>query len=386
MMKLARWTLLLGSILSLSAGCSTDIREISDVALVMITGVDYDKEQDKYIFTAHCVLPLATSMEKSSKQQEWVASAQGTSIMDASRNLRSRAGKTLDWQHDKFFIIGQEAATHALYEIIDYMTRSREIRISSHIIVSEGKAADMLAVKSETNELIANNFLGRTTNQHLWGKSVSLLVKDVSNLISNPYRGFVTGRVSLEKPVNSSKEVLVLSGGAVFNKGKFVDWLNGRDTITVYLLSKKREWSKLEFPITVHFNSITMTLLMQFPEEKLHFRQTDEGQTLDVDVSLKTTLMDMDHPLQLSRPGALEQLEQAASKEIEQMIADSLNHFQKKLKVDVLGFSDYICQYHPKVWNRMKDNWDELYPGIPVRIHVKVQFSKIGMTQILEGT
>jgi spore germination protein KC len=384
-MKLAKWTLLLGLIISLSAGCSTDVREISDVALVMITGIDYDKEQDKYTFTAYSILPSATSMEKSNKQKEWVASAQGTSIMDASRNLRSRAGKTLDWQHDKFFIIGQEAATHALYEIIDYMTRSREIRISSYIIVSEGNAADKLAVKSETNDLIANDFLGRTTNQHLWGKSISLMVKDVSNLFANPYRGFVTGRVSMEKPINSSKEVLVLSGGSVFNKGKFIEWLKGEDTITVYLLSKKREWSKLEFPITVQFNSSNVTLLMQFPKKKLHFRQTDEGQTLEIDVSLKTALMDMDRPLQLSRPGALDQLERVASKEIEQMIAGSLNHFQKKLKVDVIGFSDYIRQYHPREWNQMKDNWDEIYPAIPVRIHVNVQFSRIGMSQILEG-
>lgn len=384
MMKLVKWTLLFGAILTFAAGCSTDIREISDVALVMMTGIDYDKQQNKFTFTAYCILPSATSMEKSSKQHEWVASAQGNSIMDAGRNLRSRAGKTMIWQHDKFFIIGQEAATHAFYEILDYMARSREIRMSSYIVVSEGNAADKLGIKSETNDLVANDFMARTANQHLWGKSVSLMVKDVSNLFSNPYRGFVTGRLSLEKPANSSKEVLVLSGSSVFNKGKFVAWLKGKDTITVYLLSRKREWSKLEFPVKVKFDSANVTLLMQIPKKKFHFRLTDEGPALDVDVNLKAALMDMDRSLQLSRPDTLEQLERAANKQIEQMIASSLNHFQKELKVDVLGFSDYIRQYHPKEWNRMKDKWDELYPAMPVRVQVNSQFSKIGMSQILE--
>jgi Ger(x)C family germination protein len=385
-MKLVKWTLLLGAVLSLAAGCSTDVREISDVALVTMTGIDYDREQAKYTFTAYCILPSVTSMEKSSKQHEWVASAQGISILDAARNLRSRAGKTLIWQHDKFFIIGQDAAAHALYEIVDYMSRSREIRISSYILVSEGKAGDKLAFKSDTNELVANDFLGRTANQHLWGKSVSLMVKDVSNWFSNPYRGFVTGRVSLEKPVNSSKEVLVLSGGSVFNKGKFVDWLNGKDTLTVYLLSKKREWSKLEFPVTVRSGSANVTLLMQFPKKTFHFRQTDEGPALDVDVSLKAALQDMDRRLPLEQPNTLEQLERDAGKQVEQMIKGSLNHFQKELKVDVLGLSDHIRQYHPKEWSRMKDKWDEIYPSMTVRIHVNVQFSRIGMSQLLEGT
>jgi Ger(x)C family germination protein len=385
-MKLVKRLFLFGAVLMLTAGCSKDVKEISDIALVMMTGIDYDKETNRYIFTAHCVLPSASSTEKSSKQHEWAASANGVSIMDAARNLRSRAGKTLVWQHDKFFIIGQDAATHAFYDIVDFLTRNRDLRISGYILVSEGKAADKLAVKSDTNDLVANDFLGITANQYLWGKSVSLMVKDVSNMVSNPYRGFVTGRVTVEKPLSSSKEVLALKGGSVFDKGKFVDWLDGRDTIAVYLLSRKREWRKVEFPISIRVGPADVTLLMQFPKKTFHFRETDEGPALDVDVSLKAALMDTDRHLALYQPDTMEQLERTAGKQVEQMMAGSLNYFQKDLRVDVLGLSDYIRQYHPKQWSRMKDKWEDIYPALPVKIHVTAQLSKIGMNELLEGT
>lgn len=383
-MKLVKWTLLFGAILGFGTGCSTDITEISDVALVMITGVDYDREQHKFTFTTYCILPSSTSMDKTGKNNEWVASAQGASILDAARNLRSRAGKTMNWQHDKFFIIGEEAARYAFYEIVDYMTRSRDIRLTSYFIVSEGNAADKLKIRSETSDMLPNDLLGRTINQHLWGKSISLTLKDVSNWLNDPYRGFVTGRLRLDQPAGEQKEELVLGGGSVFHKRKFVAWLNGKDTLTVYMLSKKREWNKLEFPLKVKSDSANVTLLMQSPKRKFHYRRTGKGPELDVAIGLKASLMDMDRRLQINRMETVRELEQAAAQEIEKMIAGSLNHFQKDIQADVLGISDYIRQYHPKEWNRIKDDWDVLYPAMAVRVHAHVQLFRIGMSQSLE--
>ncbi|MBB6734196.1 Ger(x)C family spore germination protein [Cohnella zeiphila] len=385
MMRPVRWALLFAAFLTIAAGCSTDITEISDVALVMITGVDYDEERGKFIFTAYCILPSATSTEKTDKHHEWVASAQGDSILDAARNLRSRAGKTMNWQHDKFFVIGEEAARHAFYEIVDYMTRSRDIRLTSYILVSEGKALDTLKNKSETNDLLANDLLGRTINQHLWGKSISLTLKDISNWFADPYRGFVTGRLRTNHGAGRSEAGLVLSGGSAFHKGKFIGWLNGQDTLTVYMLSKRKEWNKLEFALRVQSRSANVTLLMHAPKKKFHFRQSDQGPAMDVDMNLKATLMDMDRPLQIQSPETLEQLERAAGREIEEMIEGSLRRFQRDFKADLLGLSDFIRQYHSKEWSRMKDKWDELYPAMPVKIHANVKLTIIGMNQSLEG-
>lgn len=385
MMMLVKRLATVVAIMSLAAGCTKDVREISDLALVMITGIDYDARQHKFLFTSYCILPSVTSIERSSKQHEWVASAQGSSIMDAARNLRSRAGKTLIWQHDKFFVIGEEAARHAFYEIVDFMTRSREIRMSSYVIVSEGKAADKLTVKSETNDLVSNDFLGRTMNEDLWGKSVALMAKDVSNWFADPYRGFVTGKVSLAKPVGGGNEVLFLSGGSVFHKGKLVDWMSANDALTVHLLSKKKEWRKLEFPTTVDFQSAQVTLLMQYPRATYRLRQSDGGPALDVNLRLKAALIDMDRQLKLLRPELLTQLEQAAARQMERTIEGSLNRFQRSLQVDVIGFSDYIRVYHPREWNRIKERWDQVYAAMPVHVHVDVRFTRIGMSKTMEG-
>ncbi|MNL76712.1 hypothetical protein D3C87_2027260 [compost metagenome] len=68
---------------------------------------------------------------------------------------------------------------------------------------------------------------------------------------------------------------------------------------------------------------------------------------------------------------------------MEKLIQKSLNHLQKDLKVDVLGFSELFKQHHPHEWNRIKNNWHEIYPTIPIQTNVHVAIEKIGLIQNL---
>lgn len=380
-MKNVKWLLIACSIMSLIAGCSPDVTEISDIALVMATGIDYDKEDDQYIITLNCVLPTTTSMEKAGKQSEWVASATGNSIMEATKNLRSRAGKTLIWQHNKFFIVGEGAARHSFFDIVDFLTRSRQIRITSYLIVSEGKAADKLKVKSETGDLVTNELLGKIRNEKEWGKSINLQIKDIANWNQSPYRGFVTGRLSTAVSQSNSNKVLFLKGGSAFNKGKFIDWLDGDDALVVHLLSKKSQWKNLEFTEVIQTKSLKLSALFHVSKTTIHSSYAHGSPQMNIAVNLNATMSDMQHALNLTSRETIMQLEKAASEYMEKKIRDRLNHFQRGLKADLLGFSDYFIQYHPKSWNKLKNEWENVYPTIPIQIKVVVKMEKLGMSQ-----
>ncbi|MDQ0897910.1 Ger(x)C family spore germination protein [Paenibacillus sp. V4I7] len=382
-MKNVKWFLALCSFLSLLAGCSPDIKEISDIALVTATGIDYDKESNKYVFTTYCVLPATTSTEKTGKLTEWIISANGDSILDAARNLRNRAGKSLVWQHNKFFIVGEAAARHSLYDVVDFLTRNRQIRISSHLLVSEGKAEDLLNIKSNISELASNVLLGIVRNEKEWGKSYSLMIHKVADLYASPYRGFVLGRLSMSPKSDTSQSSLLLKGGAVINKGKFVDWLDGNDVRVVHWLSEKSQWKNYEFTETLDFKSTKVTCYLRVSEREIHSDYVIGKPKLDILLNFKATLGEMNHHLALNDPVILGQLEQAVSKDLEKLIQASLKHFQEDLKVDLLGFSDYFIKYHPNKWEMLKNEWDDVYPTMSIPVHVVVKIEKLGMTQII---
>ncbi|SDN36639.1 germination protein, Ger(x)C family [Paenibacillus sp. yr247] len=382
-MKNVKWFLTLCSFLSLLAGCSPDIKEISDIALVMATGIDYDKESNKYIFTSYCVLPATTSTEKTGKLSEWVASAQGDSILDAARNLRNRAGKSLIWQHNKLFIVGEAAARYSLYNVVDFLTRNRQIRITSYLLVSDEKAEDILNLKSDISELASNVLLGIIRNEKEWGKSYSLMIQKAADRYSSPYRGFVLGKLSTSPKSENSPSSLVLKGGAVINKGKFVDWLNGNDIRVVHWLSEKSQWKNYEFTETLDYKSTKVTFFFRVAQSEIHSDYVKGKPKLDIQLNLKATLTEINHHLPLSDPDTLSQLEHEVSKRVEKQIHDSLKHFQKDLKVDLLGFSDYFIRHHPKGWEELKNEWDDVYPTISIPVHVDVKIEKLGMTQTI---
>lgn len=382
-MKNVKWFLTLCSFLSLLAGCSPDIKEISDIALVMATGIDFDKESNKYVFTTYCVIPATTSTEKTGKLSEWVNSATGDSILEAARNLRSRTGKSLVWQHNKFFIVGEAAARHSLYDVVDFLTRNRQIRITGHILVSEGKAEDLLNIKSNISELTSNILLGIVRNEKEWGKSYSLMIHKVANRYASPYRGFVLGRLSASPKSDTSQSSLILKGGAVINKGKFVDWLDGNAVRVVHWLSEKSKWKNYEFTETLDFKSTKVSLFLRVSKSEIHSEYVKGKPKLDIALNFKATLSEINHHLALRNPDILAQLEKSTTKHLEKTIHDSLNHFQQDLKVDLLGFSDYFIQHYPKEWEKLKNEWDDVYPTMSILVHVDVKIEKLGMSQII---
>ncbi|MEV5029433.1 Ger(x)C family spore germination protein [Paenibacillus sp. LPE1-1-1.1] len=375
-------SILLICLITWIAGCSADVTEISDIALVTATGIDYDKKINKYVFTSYCLLPTTTSTENTGKLSEWVVSATGNSILDAAENLRSRAGKTLIWQHNKFIIIGESAARYSFYEIMDFMTRNRQIRITSFLFVSEGRAENLLNMKTETEDLLSNDLLGKVRNEKEWGRSISQSIQNIANWNIDPYRGFVTGKISKSKQSFKSEEVLSLSGGSVFNNGKWVGWLDEQDVLVVHLLSDKSKWKDLVFSETFNFNDIKVTLYFKLDKQSIQSSFID-GPTLDIHLSLTSTVGEIEHYLSVDKLDTINQLEQAASTFLENKIKHTLLHFQKDLNVDVVGFSNLFYQHYPNEWAALKNKWTDIYPTIPVQTHVAVKIDKLGLNQSL---
>ena len=64
--------------------------------------------------------------------------------------------------------------------------------------------------------------------------------------------------------------------------------------------------------------------------------------------------------------------------EIKSLCEKALNKAQKELKTDIFGFGETIHRKYPKMWKKMKDNWDDIFPNLPVNITVEVDTKQLG--------
>ncbi|MCK9858678.1 Ger(x)C family spore germination protein [Paenibacillus sp. ATY16] len=367
------------------AGCSPDVNEISDIALVTATAIDYNAETKKFSFSAFCVMPSNTSQEKTSTLTQWVSSATGTTPLDAARKMRSRVGKNLIFQHNKFFIISESAARHALYEVVDYLSRKREFRLTAYPIIAPGQASDKLKLGTESGDMLPNDLLGQVRNNKLSGQEVALTIKDFVDLFENPNRGFVSGRIMIKSSETSKKKSLIMTGGAVIYKQKFAGWVEGNDVLTFNTLSKRKVWKDIEFNDVIHSkNGSEFSALFHEKDLEIHGDVQNGSPKMSVYLKYTASLEDVNEDSDIGDSSVILQMEQAASRHLEKKINKSLAFFQKKLKIDVLGFSDYYSQYHSKAWRTMQKDWETLYPMIPIQVHVTVLFEKSGMTTSIQ--
>ncbi|KRF31636.1 Ger(x)C family spore germination protein [Paenibacillus sp. Soil787] len=379
MNKAARF-LLLCIFAAMMEGCSPDVNEISDIALVTAAAIDYDMKTKKYTFTSYCVMPSNTSKEQSGSLTQWVSSASGNTLFEAGRKMRSHAGKNLIFQHNKFFIVSENAARHSLYEVVDFLSRKREIRVTAYPIITKGQASDKLKLGAESGDLVSNDLLGQIRNNKLLGQSATLTIKDFANLYANPDRGFVSGQLILKSSLKNADKVLLMNGGAVVYKEKFVGWLKGNDVLVVNLLSNRKSWGNLQFPESIKSKSdLRFSAIFHVTGSEIHSGFNNGSPKLNINLTLTASVEDVNHATEVTNSGTIVKMEYAAAKQIEKKIRASLDHFQKVLKVDIIGFSDYFFQHHPKEWKTIQRDWENIYPSIPIQVHVSVKIEKSGM-------
>ncbi|MBA2939628.1 Ger(x)C family spore germination protein [Paenibacillus sp. CGMCC 1.16610] len=378
--------ILLCIVVVLMGGCSRDANEIGDIAIDTAVALDYNIKSKEYTFTSYCVLPANSSQEKAGSFTQKISSETGSTLLEAGKKMRSHAGKNAIYQHNKFFIVGEDAARYSLYEVVDYLTRKREFRITSFPIITKGLASDKLKLKPESGDMVSNDLLGQIRNNKLLGQSAPILLKDFVNLFSNPYRGFVAASLILKPSESKNRDVPLLSGGAVIYKEKLVSWLNGNDVLVVNILTNKKIWRNLEFPENIESKSgLDFTSVFHVSNSEIHSEFSNGNPVIRINMKLDAAVESVNQDTKVLDSANINQMEKAAAEHIEKVIKTTLSYFQKDLKVDIIGFSDVLIQHYPNEWKVIQKDWENIYPTMPIQTHVSVKIERAGMTTSIGG-
>ena len=85
------------------------MRELDDLGLVMVVGIDKIKETNNFRITAQIAKPSGAGQAKGDSggdEPVWTGSAEGNSIFEAIRNLAKFSSRRIMWAHNNVVIIG----------------------------------------------------------------------------------------------------------------------------------------------------------------------------------------------------------------------------------------------------------------------------------------
>jgi len=361
-------------LISTIIGCWDNV-EIDERVYVLAIGIDKAEieKSEKMLFTfAFPNMQLAAGGDAGI--ENIVISRLGKSFYCTEERLTTRVDKDLFVGHLKVIIIGEEIARDSdkMRGILDAFEREPLISRKVRIAIAKGNAKDVLETEGKTESLIGIFFDGLfRTRDRVHGYDAGELGRVLKRL--HQYGEVTMPRITVEK------EEIVLEGKAVFNDYKLVGWLDEREK---QILTIIREEAK-----TLTFSIIHDDLIIPYcvSDVKVKFSLNNENEqmkiVIEIDVEGDIRQYQFNPEEDIMEPEFIKKVDKVINSTLELKTKKLINKLQKELKTDVIGVQSYLEKFHPKVWEKEKEDWERTFPNLDIEIKLNTKVRRIGLTR-----
>ncbi len=361
---LLTFTILLSSIFT--SGC-WNYREVDQFAIV--AGVAIDKGTDNQFQMTVEIIQISGG--KDSKTTSKIVTTEGKTMFDAARNMISLTGKRLYWSHSKVIIISKEIASEGLIKVIDWYSRDSETREDVNVLISEGASAKEIFIGQVASENIISLALNKMIkNQVSLSKApiTDMLLLDINEHMKSKTAAMPT--VALKQI--DGKMAPHIMGTAIIKNDKLVGFLNGEETKDLLFIRNEIKGGLLIEEMQSK-NEATFVSLEIFKSETKVTPVVD-GKDIQINLETKTTVA-------IDEIGGTENfLDEEGQKKLEQSTENTLKErmealikkVQSEYGADIFGFGVKLHEDKAKEWNKVENNWDEVFKDLKVNIKTKV--------------
>lgn len=365
-------------LLLLLTGCWSS-KPIEDLNIIVGSAVDKDKGR-KIRSTLQYVVPQVLSSKKDG------GASQGKPYLNVSE--KGPSPEPIGWKttlkkegyifgaHQKIIVIGAELAREVnLEELLDLYYRDVDIRGSTLVFISKGKASTTL--ETQEPNIIPSLKIAEIAGEHLTMK----LLKPVT--LTNILGKMDGGASFLLQQIDAKKGKVKFEGAAVINgKSKKMigsfneDELEGINWITAenQTGSIKAYDEQKEQPIYYEVESI-----------KSHIKPIVNGEQISfkVDIESEGRISEYWDPYEkpVYKNKNIKKIERVAGQNVKHLMEKVVAKMQKEYKADVVGFGNQLRIKNPKVWDKVKDDWDQKFSKIPVQFTVNLNIKDYGMVR-----
>lgn len=362
------------------SGC-WNYREIDRVAIIAGLAIDKDETVNKYKITAEVYgTDIGKGSEGSIKSELY--ESEGASIFDAVRNLINVSGRRAYWAHCKVVIINAAIAEKDISPMLDWLYRDAELRRDVKILLSEkGKAEDILKTNSALENTASYHLYAMMEAQSGVNKFPNIELWEVIEHINTENKSMLLPLVEVEKGKN--KNISTIKGSGILKNGKLIGLLSPEETnYALWLQGKIKDGL---FVITDNEKKSSYTTYEIFGFKRKVDISNSKGLSIKVNIKCDVGIAEITNNIDFNEKR--NELALKAQNEIEDRLAAILKKMQNQYQSDIFEFSTIVRIKDKKLWNSIKNNWDEQFSSVPVEIDVdmKVRGSATISKPIKEG-
>ncbi|PWU69723.1 Ger(x)C family spore germination protein [Gracilibacillus dipsosauri] len=370
--------------LLLLTGC-WDRLELTEVGIITALAIDKNPETGEYILSAQYLRPAALSAVAPSPVEPFIViTSKGTTVSELIRKADQNVGRNGFYAHNKVVIVSEEVAKDGLLNLFETFQRDKRVRSYVWVAVAKGTMArTFLEKKVKSIASVPANFLNSLF--------ISAKTDAVTHNLLNFYKKSlkegidpVLGVLSFDKAEELEEESIKLTGGAVFQQDSFVGFLNETEAMAYnWVRTESTNKSQGTFKVPMDDGSIISLRLISKKAKIIPTIKGEEPITFTIELNQETQLVEQVANRKFtSNQEVVEyvnKVKETTEKQVEEDIMRLVEKTQTELRSDILGFGETIHKKNPKVWHKIKENWQENYPNTKVEVKVNVTIKNAGL-------
>jgi len=375
------------SVLLLLGGCWNK-RELNELAIVTAVGVD--KSDELFEISVQIVSPSQVASNKASGIQVPVFTyhAKGKSLFDAIRKLTALTPRKPYYAHAQIIIIGEEMAEEGMNSILDLFQRDPEGRSDFNFIVShDSTAQEILSVLTPLEDVPASKmFKSLKVSEAVLGTTESVILDDLIQSLGSIDHSAVLPSIHIYGDADAgdfssniekidSPAQLKYGGLAIFKNYKLIGYLTEQESRDYNFLNNNIK-STFEIIACPEEGKISTEIINSSTKMTGHFQ--NDVPSISIKLDIEQNVAEVSCSLDLTKSKTIDALNKETSRQIKERLERTLQTIQQTYQADLLKFSNVLHREDYQAWNRIKKNWQTLYPNLEVQIEVDVHTKGVG--------
>lgn len=364
-----------------STGCKESKQEINQMGIVLTSGFDLSPD-GKYIITSQ-ILNTQKGSSSASQQNAQQSSPEvavftslGENPVTATTNLSETYGKPLFFGHAKYVVLGEKLAKSGVSLLMDLVFRLRTARPDTIILVTKGKASDIIKASVPDEKIPADKVENLAMFQSSKGYSPNISRLQFANVLLNKTGAPILGVINIKNEFNTDN-VFDLSGTAVFKGDKLIGYMDINETRGLQWINGKVQSGtiKASFP-----NGDIANFYILKSKSKIKPILKDGSLSMQINITEEGNLIEMSAPLNpMENYKIMDELSTLQANAIKSEVLLALNAAQKQYKADVFGFGKIVSENYPDFWDKIKSNWPSIFPNLKIDVNITSQVKRPGI-------
>ncbi|MFJ7364669.1 Ger(x)C family spore germination protein [Peribacillus frigoritolerans] len=361
------------------SGC-WDRVEINDLAIVTAAAID-KKDNNQIELSIQVFIPKSLSSGggqggpgQGGTDTTLVRSETGSNISDALSKLQSKIPRKIFWGQCKVFVFGEQLAKEGIQEQLDFLLRHPQPRERANVFVSKGKGKPILQSVPPL-ENYSGEVIRELSDLHI-GMQVTL--QNLDEMLTGKPRAAAIPLVKILPPEKGQKKlqgIPYIVGTAVFKKDKMTGTMTEKETRGLLWLRDEME----SYTVTLNPKGVKGEISLNPVSAKVKVIPqiiNDKWKVL-VKIDTEGSVIQNGTNLNLSNLKSVKAVERDFQKDIEKRLELAFLNTQDK-KADILGLGKEFYRKYPKQFNKIENNWDEIFAEMEVEIDVAAHIRRQG--------